>query len=348
MVSPLLYEETLPWPTEWTAVFQRDAPLLLEIGFGSGHFLVDLAQKRPSANVLGVEIAIPSLRRAARKVQHAGLRNVRLLQSNAWYLLWALVAPHTVHETYINFPDPWPKSGHHHRRLIGERFLHLLATRMIPGGALEIATDHADYAAAITAALLATPYFSSRLPTPFVTEDLTRLRTKYERTAIAAGRTCHYYKWQRNETPAPDIFPVPQEVSMPHVVIQSPLSLAQIAARFQPLEAAQNGRDDDHRNGRSISLLAAYLATDGERLLFETYVKEEPLAQRIGLEMRRRPTGDFVVSLHQIGFPRVTAGVHHAVARLAAWVQSLHPQTQIAHHNLPQDVWDAVTETNHE
>lgn len=336
MSSPVLYEETLAWPADWTAVFRREAPLLLEIGFGSGHFLVDLARKRPSANVLGVEIAIPSLRRAARKVQHAGLSNVRLLQSNAWYVLWALTAPNLIHETYINFPDPWPKSGHHHRRLIGERFLHLLATRMIPGGALEVATDHADYAAAVTAALQATPYFTSRLPTPFVTEDLQRLRTKYERTAIAAGRTCHYYKWQRNEAPAPDVFPVPEEVPMPHVVIQTPLTFAEMAARFRPFEAVQNGR--------TINLLDAYLATDSERLLVEAYVKEEPLAQRVGLEMRRRPTGEIVLSLHQIGFPRVTTGIHHAVARLAAWVISLHPQAQITHHNLPQAIWDAVME----
>ncbi|MCA9923810.1 MAG: hypothetical protein KC421_15640, partial [Anaerolineales bacterium] len=71
MSSPVLYELQLAWPTNWTAVFQRDAPLVIEIGFGGGHFLIDLAQKRPFANILGIEISIPSLRRGAQKARVA-------------------------------------------------------------------------------------------------------------------------------------------------------------------------------------------------------------------------------------------------------------------------------------
>ncbi|MEZ4519611.1 MAG: methyltransferase domain-containing protein [Chloroflexota bacterium] len=71
--------EQLAWPTDWTAEFGREAPLLMEIGFGSGQFLSRLAQQMPEANILGIEISLPSLRNAARKIQRADLNNVRLL-----------------------------------------------------------------------------------------------------------------------------------------------------------------------------------------------------------------------------------------------------------------------------
>lgn len=332
MSTIVLYEQQLAWPATWTAVFRRHAPLLLEIGFGSGHFLVDLAQKRPAANVLGVDIALPSLRRTVRKVERAGLENVRLLQGNAWFLLWVLTEPQTVQETYINFPDPWPKSGHHHRRLISDRFLHLLATRMAPGGTLDVATDHADYAEVITDCLVRTPYFNSRLATPFVTADAERPRTKYERTAIAAGRTCRYYKWRRNDTAAANTFPIPKEHDMPHIVMQLPLSPHEIAARFQPL---QSSLDEIH-----VRLTAVFQAAHEPRLLVDAYVNEEPLAQRVALEMRQREPGEYVISLHEIGFPRVTDGIQMAVARLAEWAASLHPDAAVLHHNLQNRMWE--------
>ncbi len=322
----ILPERRLPWPAPWAEIFERDAPLLVEIGFGGGHFLVDLARKRPSANVVGVEISLPSLRRGERKIVNAGLRNARLLQCSARYLLWALCPPGSVAEVYVNFPDPWPKAAHHQRRLINESFLHLLATRMEADGRLDIATDHAEYAAWINDALAQTPYFESRLPVPFVTEDNERLRTKYENIALAAGRVCRYYKWRRNGTPAPDIFPPPEELSMPHAILETPLSLAEIESCFTPFHVAG---DDVH-----IRFMEMFLARDEASLLVDTYLKEEPLAQRVGLQIRLRPSGDLVVGLHELGFPRPTSGIHTAVRHLADWVVSLHPEGRIVRHNL--------------
>jgi len=333
-----LPERRLPWPTPWAEIFGRDAPLLVEIGFGGGRFLVDLARKRPSANIIGVEISLPSLRRGERKIVHAGLPNARLLQCSARYLLWALCAPASVAEVYINFPDPWPKAAHHQRRLINESFLHLLATRMEANGRLDIATDHADYAEWITEALAQTPYFESRLPVPFVTEDNERLRTKYENIALAAGRICHYYKWRRNETPAPDIFPPPEELPMPHVILETPLSLPEIESHFTSFHVST---DDVH-----LRFMEMFLARDEVSLLVDTYLKEEPVPQRVGLQIRRRPSGDLVVGLHELGFPRPTSGIHTAVRHLADWAVSLHPAGRIVRHNLQGGVQQMEAETN--
>jgi hypothetical protein len=69
-------------------------------------------------------------------------------------------------------------------------------------------------------------------------------------------------------------------------------------------------------------------------VLIEVYVVEEPLKQRVGLAIRQRPDGKLVIGLHEIGFPRPTAGIQLAVKHLAEWVASLHPHTDILHHNL--------------
>ncbi|MCB8952205.1 MAG: tRNA (guanosine(46)-N7)-methyltransferase TrmB [Ardenticatenales bacterium] len=316
----------LPWPTDWNAFFGREAPLLLEIGFGGGHFLVDLARKRPDANVLGIEISNPSLRRTQDRLRKGGITNTRLLYGDARVLFWLLCAPTTVQEVYINFPDPWPKPSHYRRRLVSDAFLQLAATRMPPGARLEIATDHPDYQAWINEHLARTPYFESTTGAVYVTRDDERPRTKYERQALDAGIPCHYYKFRRNHTPAPDIFPIPPELPMPNAIITTPLTLPQIQARFQPGEAAA---DSVH-----VRFIDAFMSARYPALLVEAYISEEPLDQRVGLVLHQRAPGEVLVTLHEIGFPRTTAGIHAALRLLSEWVASLHPDAFIKQHNL--------------
>lgn len=320
----------LPWPVDWEREFGREAPLLMEIGFGGGVFLVDLAQKRPDANILGVEIALPSLRKGERKVAQAGLENVRLVYGGGPLVLWTLCRPDSVNGLYINFPDPWPKLAHHHRRLISDRFLHLAATRMRPGSLLYIATDHAEYASVIAACLARTPYFVSRGERPYTTEDPERVQTKYEALGLAAGRTCHYFQWERNTAAAPDIFPIPQELPMPHAIIRTPMSLPAITERFEP----QQWTAPAAAGTVNVRLAELFYSTRHETLLVETYINEEPIDQRIGLSVRRQAGGELIVSLHEIGFPRPTAGIHAAIYGLAHWLVGLHPEAELVKHNL--------------
>lgn len=321
MSVEILHCGRMPWPVDWPALFGREAPLHLEIGFGGGQFLLDLARQRPSINLVGLEISLPSLRKVADKLARAGLPHVRIIQGGAETFLWALCPPQSLSGVYVNFPDPWPKAAHHHRRLINGRFMHLLATRLQPGATLYIATDHDDYALAIAEALAQTPYFASRLPTPFATTDDQRARTKYELKALAEGRTCRYFDWQRNEVAAPNPFPIPQELEMPHVVMRSPLPLGEMAMQFAPRYVPTDAAE--------VKLIALYQDPAGRSLLVDVYVNESPMSQRVGLTIRQRENGRYVIGLHEIGFPRPTPGIHHAVTALADWVASLHPETVV-------------------
>ncbi len=326
MFTPWLTQTRLAWPVDWSRCFGRDAPLLLEIGFGNGDFLLDLARRRPEANLIGVEISRPSLRKAARKVRRLGLSNVRLVQAGAASFLWTSVAAGAVAGLTANFSDPWPKPGHRHRRLINERFLRLAATRLAADATLDIATDDEDYAAAIAACLVDTPFFESRRPEPFVHHLPNRRPTKYERKALAEGRRCTYFQWRRTRLIAPDDFPVPQEWPMPHIVLDTSLVLDQIATAFEPFHR--------HVDATLVRFIDLFVATREPALLLEVHLGEPPLDQRLGLVIRQREAGTLLLQLHELGFPRPTRGVHQAIHLLAAWLLTLDPIGQVRHSNL--------------
>ncbi len=324
--------EQLPWPADWAALFGRAAPLVVEIGFGSGLFLVDLARRRPAANVLGLEISLPSLRNAGRKVRQAGLSNVQLMQADAPSALQALCEPNSVAAVIINFPDPWPKKDQLNRRLIQDEFLALLASRMCLGADLDVATDHDEYAAHIMDCLQRSPYFESRVGQPFLIEDAGRIATKYEQVARQTGRAPRYFQWRRNHTPAPERFPIPTEMPMPHVVLRLPVGTAEIAQQFLPAVIEEGGT-----RVRYIELFQS--AHDG-KLLIETYVNEGPIKQRLGLELRPRGSGEIVISLAELGFPRPTPGVHLAIRHLVARLREQFPALVIVHTTLQGDYAD--------
>lgn len=318
--------EQLPWPVDWAAEFGREASLLLEIGFGSGQFLTGMARREPEANILGVEISLPSLRHAARKVERGDLGNVRLLHASAQAALTLLCAPETLSHVTINYPDPWPKKAHANRRLISDDFLELLASRMAPDGRLDISTDHEAYAAIIDDCLARTPYFSWRRHSAYNHEPFDEVGTKYERWALEQGRQGHYFRWRRNETPVTTQFLIPKEQAMPHVVLRGPVGLSTIAEQFEPRYVEDSVA--------TIKYLEAYQSTHDGKLLVEVFVNEEPLKQHVCLVVRERGSGDVIVELHDVGFPRPTAGIHQAIRHLAAWIVELAPATVVAHSNL--------------
>lgn len=311
----------LPWPVDWADHFGRKASLWVEIGFGNGQYLAHIAQQRPEINFLGIEISLPSLRNAARKVRIMGLQNVALLQSTAEAALQLLCLPGSVAGVTINFPDPWPKKDHQARRLIDGSFLALLASRLALGGHLDIATDHAEYATSIAECLEQSQYFVSRDNAPFLHHDPERLQTKYEGRALAAGRPCYYFRRRRNAVPSDEFFPIPQEYSMPHLIMRLPVELRDIGRRLEP-EVILAG---DAR----IKFLEVYESLRDGKLLVETYVNEEPLRQRVTLMIRARPPDEIIISLHEMGFPRATRGIHQAIEQLGRRLQELFPSAEI-------------------
>jgi tRNA (guanine-N7-)-methyltransferase len=316
----------LPWPTEWHELFGRQAPLLMEIGFGGGYFLQQLAIDNPTANVLGLEISLPSVRKVERKLARSGPGNVRLVHATGQMTLRALCKTASIRGLYINFPDPWPKAAHHSRRLVDDSFLALSASRLAVGATLQIATDHAEYAYWIADCLGRSPHFSSQNQAPYKLLDCSRLGTKYEQKALVEGRSCYYFSWQRNGQEAADRFPVPKELPMPHAVISTPLSLGEIAQAFRPRT---------YTSGTiHVRLIELYCSLSGEGLAIDTYIGEDPFEQRVLLAITPRKQGDILVHMTEVGYPRPTPGMHAAINDLVEWLLTLSPATRLHYHNL--------------
>jgi tRNA (guanine-N7-)-methyltransferase len=126
--------------------FGRDAPLILEIGFGNGESLAQMALQAPQEDYLGVEVHRPGVGHLLLKVAELGLRNVRVYCADAVDVLQRCILPNSLNRVQVFFPDPWYKKRHHKRRLVSAGFAALVADRLKPGGVLHCATDWEDYA----------------------------------------------------------------------------------------------------------------------------------------------------------------------------------------------------------
>lgn len=139
----------LPYQTsliDLTAAFGNQSPVCLEIGFGNGDALLEMAQSEPDMNFLGVEVHSPGIGHALLGIESKSLSNVRLIQHDAIEVLENMLGDAMLARVLLFFPDPWHKKRHHKRRIVQQEFQDAVARTLISGGILHCATDWADYA----------------------------------------------------------------------------------------------------------------------------------------------------------------------------------------------------------
>lgn len=141
IIDPLKLPETVDLRT----LFDREAPLELEIGSHKGTFLVRRAKELPDRNFIGIEWANKYYKYAADRMARWGLTNVRMMRCDAKHFVIHQVASECVDVLHIYHPDPWPKKRHHRRRLIHTDFIDAAVRILCPGARLAIQTDHAGY-----------------------------------------------------------------------------------------------------------------------------------------------------------------------------------------------------------
>jgi tRNA (guanine-N7-)-methyltransferase len=178
-------------PVDFDGWFGRSAPVVLEIGSGMGETTAALAAAAPEVNYLAVEVYQPGLAQLMMRAESLGLSNLRLARGDAVRLLAEHVAPGSLAEVRIFFPDPWPKAKHHKRRLVRPGFVALVASRLAPGGLLRLATDWAHYADQMLEVCVAEPALRNRhadAPGGWAPRPEWRSVTKFEGRAELAGR----------------------------------------------------------------------------------------------------------------------------------------------------------------
>ena len=185
------FSETGP-PLDLVAEFGRSAPVVLEIGFGGGESLVELATSRPDLDIVGVEVHQPGIALVLRAIERSGLTNVRLVEGDALVVLPRFGA-HAFHEIRVFFPDPWPKTKHVKRRIIRADVIGELTDRLVPGGRLHLATDWDDYVTHMLVTCAAEP----RLAGGIVDRPAWRALTRFEQRGLDAGHTITDLAYER-------------------------------------------------------------------------------------------------------------------------------------------------------
>jgi len=168
------------------AVFERDAPCWLEIGFGNGDSLLHTASINPQINFLGVEVHAPGIGHALNGIKDRALSNVRLIHHDAMEVLQQMLAPGSLSRVLLLYPDPWHKKRHHKRRIVQKEFLDAVAKALHEQGILHCATDWEEYAHWMMEHLEAHDDFANTCP-DFATRPDYRVVSRFERRGARLG-----------------------------------------------------------------------------------------------------------------------------------------------------------------
>lgn len=181
---------------DFTVLFGRNAPCVLEIGFGMGQSLLEMAKQHPHINFIGIEVHRPGIGALLAGMQREDITNIRVLATDAIDILQTCISDNDLAGVQLFFPDPWPKRRHQKRRIVQTSFIELLASKIKPQGFLHMATDWEDYASHMQTVLSQNQQFEA-LPL----EDLRFIRpaTKFEQRGLRLGHKIFEFLYNLNK-----------------------------------------------------------------------------------------------------------------------------------------------------
>lgn len=170
------------------ALFGREAPITLEIGFGNGGSLAKMAQAAPERDFIGIEVHTPGVGHLLKLVGEMGLQNVRVMNMDAVDILQKRIPVAALDRVQLFFPDPWHKKKHHKRRIVQPDFVALLASRLRSGGVFHMATDWEHYAEHMAGVMQTSGEFVNLAQQPpYSPRPEERPLTKFEHRGLCLG-----------------------------------------------------------------------------------------------------------------------------------------------------------------
>lgn len=175
-----------PW--DFTALFNREAEIIVEIGFGMGGSLLTMAKQQPEINFLGIEVHRAGIGSLAADLHDQAITNIRIAPYDAVDVFKTAIPENSLSGVQIFFPDPWPKKRHHKRRLIQPEFIKILLPKIKIGGFIHCATDWQDYAEHMQAVLSSEAnLINQQTDGDFSPRPITRPLTKFEQRGHRLG-----------------------------------------------------------------------------------------------------------------------------------------------------------------
>ncbi|MGV7220076.1 MAG: tRNA (guanosine(46)-N7)-methyltransferase TrmB [Nitrospinales bacterium] len=183
---------------DWASTFENDSPLKLEIGFGTGNFLIEMAIREPHSNFIGLDFYHKGIRKVITRINKLQLENIRIVYGDAKEKIPQIFEDNQLNEIFINFPDPWPKKRHIKRRLIKPQFIKALSQKLVKKGGIRVATDSKNYAEEILLNFQSEPSLQNKngkLGFKDKREDTPK--TKYEKNFISLGENIYYMDFKK-------------------------------------------------------------------------------------------------------------------------------------------------------
>ena len=180
--------------------FGRDAPKILEIGFGMGDSTATIALAHPGNDYLALEVHTPGVGNLLKLIDAQQISNIRIIQHDAVEVLRDMLGDASLSGVHIFFPDPWHKARHNKRRLIQSPFIAQLVRKLKPGGYIHVATDWQDYAEQVLAVLSAEPLLENTAA-DYAPRPAYRPLTKFEQRGIRLGHGVWDMVFRRKTTP---------------------------------------------------------------------------------------------------------------------------------------------------
>ena len=184
---PVLGVEFRDEMLDLTALFGREAPVVLEIGFGMGKSLVEMAAAAPEKNFIGIEVHRPGVGACLTSAQEAGITNLRLFCHDAVEVLGQMIPDQSIDTLQLFFPDPWHKSRHHKRRIVQPAFVQMLRPKLKIGGVFHMATDWENYAEHMLEVMNAAEGFVNTVEGDYAPRPDSRPLTKFEQRGHRLG-----------------------------------------------------------------------------------------------------------------------------------------------------------------
>ena len=321
----VLKEENLGVFPDWEKVFNRKAPIFLEIGIGNGEFIKWIAEKHPENNYVGVEVARQFFKKAVNRIVSAGLTNVRLIHCEGAKALCQFFENSSLSGLYLNFPDPWAKKKQKHRRLVNELFPWLLALKLMNSGFFLMATDFKEYAEEVVEFFYKTNCFASLWNgNPLRNRLDDYYYTKYARKWLSYGLPLYFVGFKKVKIPEK----IPEKVYEYYPILKiskgetMPHSIIQIEKFFNPSEFVEKLPEGIifQKNQKVIKILEKFLSS--KSVLLDSLVSEGHLVQRFFVNISPHSNG-LIIKIHDSDKPLPTEGVHTLIGILTQKVLNL-------------------------
>lgn len=172
----------------FATIFGRTAPITLEIGYGNGESLVQMAKAAPERDFLGIEVHRPGVGRLLHRIEELGLTNLRTLCADAVVVLKKQIPDESIDRLQLFFPDPWHKKRHHKRRIVSNEWLALVRSKLVTTGTIHMATDWEHYAVQMLADLSSAKGFKNcAKDSGYIPRPESRPLTKFEQRGLDRG-----------------------------------------------------------------------------------------------------------------------------------------------------------------